>query len=759
ALAAFDGKSSAGIWTLSMSDSFTPDPGIFNDAQLIIQDDTPEPPPWDLNPANGGILVRGTSILTCGTIVGSASDHVMAVERIDIDFDGNPVIPASGEQEVTNPLSWSHQDWTQEKLGNIYGLAIDGQGNMFATASANYGSGVGFGADAANINYGSIGRDAVSGTAIQKELGAAGTIYKMDAITGAPAVFAQLPQQEATVINRPAEGTAEIATRETGPGLGNIYHDKVNDQFFVSNFEDGRIYRLDSDGNILDSYDPGTLDDGSAGAPPLSEIVYGLTVSPDGSKLFYGLDKTVYSIDLNGDGSLPGTVDNSTNIGGSTWDNYTGATETAHSTIPDIDPNSFVATADVIVSDLEFLPDGKLLVGARVYAFDTLFTSYNHGGSVYTLAENGGTFSDLTEIQGYSTVTTNTGNDDGYGGIAHSQNLDGSFDYVVSAADIIVEAGPHGIAVFPDDAANLTGTTEITPRGAIGYEGVPADPKGVGGDVDVFNPGVIKGNVSEDTIGNNNGDTPLANVTLSLLDSDGNPVQVIDPDTKNPVDLTTTTDASGNYEFNNLLAGTYTVVQDQPAGLFDVSENEGGDDNDHPDDGIVNSIKATVVLGEFDVGNDFVETATPSAVYKLSGTVLEDTQDPGSDTIDNPGDTPIANVTVEVFADDGTGNATGSAIASTTTDASGNYEFTGLTNGDYVVVQTQPVGYASVTDADGGEQNKILATIADADVGGQDFLEEIVPVYTLSGTVLEDTNAPDDNGIDNPGDTPIANVT
>ena len=42
-----------------------------------------------------------------------------------------------------------------------------------------------------------------------------------------------------------------------------------------------------------------------------------------------------------------------------------------------------------------------------------------------------------------------------------------------------------------------------------------------------------------------------------------------------------------------------------------------------------------------------------------------------------------------------------------------------------------------------------------------DFLEETPPVlYNLSGTVLSKTlNAPDDDAIDNPEDTPIAGVT
>ena len=525
--------------------------------------------------------------------------------------------------------------------------------------------------DPANLNYGSIGGGANS-------LDAAGTVYKMDAVTGEPVVFAVLPQQETTITHIDPElfandGEGNAVTRQTGSGLGNIYHDKVNDQFFVSNFEDGRIYRLDSDGNIIDSYDPGSLDDGSAGAPSIDELVYGLTVSPDGSKLFYGLNKTVFSIDLNPDGSLPGTVNNNTNIVGSTWDNYTGANETEHSTIPDVDDNEFVENTDVFISDLEFLPDGNLLVGGRVYGENSIYTAYNHGGSVYTLDESNGTFSDLTEIKGYSTVTNATGDDDGYGGIAYDQNLDGSFDYVISSADIINEDGPHGLAVFPDDANNLNDSAEIFPRGALGYGGITFDAKGVGGDVDAFNPGVIRGNVSNETTGNG-----IENVTLSLLDSEGNTVQVTDPNTGNLVDLIATTDANGDYEFNNLLAGAYTIVQSQPLGLVSVSENEGGADNDEPTSNSVvnNEISATVVLGEFDVGNDFVEAAAPPILYKIGNRVWSDENGNGSIDGNEPG---IADVQVKLL------DSNGVAIAVTTTSNDGYYLFTEIPEGDYIV--------------------------------------------------------------------------
>ncbi|MGK7950329.1 MAG: GEVED domain-containing protein [Xenococcaceae cyanobacterium] len=484
---------------------------------------------------------------------------------------------------------------------------------MYAAASSNYGAG--FLGSNANINYGSIGG--------AESVLAAGTVYKMDAVTGAPAVFVQLPQQSSSFTHTDPESSDSVP-RTTGPGLGNIHHDKVHDQFFVSNFEDGRIYRVDSSGNILDSYDPGSVDGGSAGRVSVDQSVYGLTVSPDGTKLFFGRNDTVYSTDLNPDGSLSGSSSSSeTYTAGSithNWTNYSGATETAHNTVPDAGNVTFGSTSvtlDSIISDLDFLPTGELIVGTRVYDQGNLASSYNHGGHNYILEDTTtpGIYADRTEIVGFSTSTQNAG-DDGYGGIGYSKQLDDSYDYVFSSSDILEEQGPHGIAIFPDnyttqfvtndDSPQTTADgNEIVPRGAISYGGITNDAKGVGGDVDVFNPGSIQGNVSEDTTGDGNGDTNLSGVTLTLYDETGtNPITDVDG---NPI--TTTTDASGNYVFDNIFPGDYTVVQTQPVGLASLSETEGGTDGDNPlgDNTVNNQISVTVSVEENDLGNNFIE--------------------------------------------------------------------------------------------------------------------------------------------------------
>ena len=115
--------------------------------------------------------------------------------------------------------------------------------------------------------------------------------------------------------------------------------------------------------------------------------------------------------------------------------------------------------------------------------------------------------------------------------------------------------------------------------------------------------GSWRGNVSKDTNGNGIGDENLVGVTIKLYtdpNGDGNPSDGV-------LVGTTTTNSRGNYSFIKLIPGNYVVNETQPAGLLNVSENEGGSDNDKPDNGIINSIAGVVSPNENDVDNDFVD--------------------------------------------------------------------------------------------------------------------------------------------------------
>jgi len=263
-------------------------------------------------------------------------------------------------------------------------------------------------------------------------------------------------------------------------------------------------------------------------------------------------------------------------------------------------------------------------------------------------------------------------------------------------------------------------TNEATSTGTNGTETFSATDTAI---VEVVPPGTITGTVWADTNNDAIGDTPIAGVTLELLDSSGNVI------------ATTTTLADGTYSFTNIPPGDYQVRETQPAGYNSVSDIDGG----NPD--LIGDVTPiTVVSGETNSGNDFVEEQ-PGAI---TGTVWADTNN------DDIGDTPIAGVTLELL------DELGNVVATTVTLADGTYSFANIPPGTYSVRETQPAGYDSVSDIDGGNPDLIgdvtpIIVMAGETNSGNDFVEE--QPGTITGTVWEDTNN------DDIGDTPIGGVT
>ena len=107
----------------------------------------------------------------------------------------------------------------------------------------------------------------------------------------------------------------------------------------------------------------------------------------------------------------------------------------------------------------------------------------------------------------------------------------------------------------------------------------------------------------------------------------------------------TTTDSSGNYSFSGLPNGSYTVVASQAGYTFTPST------------------ASVTINGASVTGLNFTGTAVPApSTYTISGKVS------GS----------AAMLTLS-----------GAAAGSTSTDSSGNYSFSGLPNGSYIVAASQ----------------------------------------------------------------------
>jgi protocatechuate 3,4-dioxygenase beta subunit len=255
--------------------------------------------------------------------------------------------------------------------------------------------------------------------------------------------------------------------------------------------------------------------------------------------------------------------------------------------------------------------------------------------------------------------------------------------------------------------------------------------------------------------GGANFETGIAGVVVKLLDASGQ-------DTGQRA----TTDAAGFYKFNNLAAGTYAVMEVHPSGWLDGLDtpgNLGGVADASPPGDMIRQI--AINWGQTGVEYNFGELLPGS----IRGIVVVST-DPDCDPHD--GEPGIEGVLIELL------DAAGSTLASTTTNALGQYAFTGLRPGTYSVREHQPGGYFDL-DAHVGTGGGVRLTsnqIGEISVGSDqhlvdyDFCEE--PPSQLSGYVFIDgvpirTNDPLSpheiaalrDGLRTPDDRPLAGVT
>ena len=162
-------------------------------------------------------------------------------------------------------------------------------------------------------------------------------------------------------------------------------------------------------------------------------------------------------------------------------------------------------------------------------------------------------------------------------------------------------------------------------------------------------------------------------VTVALLGEDGTPV--LDADGQ---PMTAVTDENGAYQFVGLGRGSYRVVIVEPgagdlAGLIPTQAYTGK-----------GATQASVTISDASVqGVDFGLVAPAS----IGDRVWDDVNANGADD----GEPGIGGVTV-ILTD-----ADGVEVARTTTDANGNYRFTGLIPGTYTVSIEVPSGYAAAT--------------------------------------------------------------
>ncbi|MDX1948357.1 MAG: SdrD B-like domain-containing protein [Pirellulaceae bacterium] len=234
---------------------------------------------------------------------------------------------------------------------------------------------------------------------------------------------------------------------------------------------------------------------------------------------------------------------------------------------------------------------------------------------------------------------------------------------------------------------------------------------------------------------------PLEGVKITLKDANGNIVG------------TTFTNQNGEYQFLDLIPGTYTIVEETPAGLLDGGDHIGTIAGIKVGEKPANDTISNIVLagGDQGVNYDFCEKE-PAMV---SGYVYYDPNDNG---LKEAGEAPIPGTTIILL------DASGTQLAQTTTDATGFYKFTGLTAGTYYIREVQPTGYLDGKDTAGtiagvvvgvatnDKQNDIALLYGDSGINYN--FGELKP-SSIAGHVWVD---PNENCIFDPDEPAIAGV-
>ena len=233
-------------------------------------------------------------------------------------------------------------------------------------------------------------------------------------------------------------------------------------------------------------------------------------------------------------------------------------------------------------------------------------------------------------------------------GLSQSFDPDGTLNNVTT---VTLAAGQESLG--NDFGYNWTPTTDVT-----------------GG----TNTGAIGDRVWVDTDGDGRqdpGEGGLSGITVTLIGAGADGLFGTGDDTT----TSTTTDADGSYIFDNVAAGYYRVVVN--GGSTPTGYTQTGD----PDSVVNNRTNVVLAPGDVYVNADF--GYRPTASSSIGDLVFLDPNGNGAQDTNEPG---VPGVTVTLL------NAGGFVVATTTTDASGNYLFPGLPAGTYTV---------RVTDTDG----------------------------------------------------------
>ncbi len=446
-----------------------------------------------LPPQPPSIHGQGVATYFSGFIGGSPTygirnDYVVAI--VDVH---DPIAPPS----LWSPPMYHGpgNSWRAGNLGQVFGIAIDKRNNIYVAATTAYGS---------------------YNDPLAFGPGGSGAIYRLDGTTGLISTAAGSPGTFITTASYTLSPSAAVGTSTlpngngttVRPGLGNICYAARHDRLFVTNMEDGVIYRVNPlIGRIDAFYDPVaspkpggtanpamTVDKGTLGVAPLGDRIWGIGFNPITNRLYYSVWVEDY-----GTGG-PGIANVVRSIALDSAGMFQPSTDRLEVVVPEppfYHPYTLNSTGrSAPVSDIAFSSTGRMLLaertmtgssrpgahGARVLEYSGAWPDWSAPKQTF-VGEAGGTLAGQNGAGGV---------DYGYGRWSEATNDPMDCDSVIWASgDLLSNAtnftGIHGLQRSP---ASGNGPSSVQTTGYFidlnGLSALQSDDESRIGDVEIF---------------------------------------------------------------------------------------------------------------------------------------------------------------------------------------------------------------------------------------------------------------------------------
>lgn len=427
-----------------------------------------------------------------------------------------------------------HPDWTIDQIGSIYFTEFGADGSIYVPASRFTAS-----------DYNGPGAAVLDGPGLQ-QTGAIGNACTSGTFDGWDVIY----------ITDPLTGAVSCwstSVETNNKGFGGITYNEFTNTFYVTNLGDCSIYQLDINGNVLDMFTTTGL--GISTQRP--NCPFGIDVNPIDQRLYYTVTESgtlhVRSIALDAaTGNFIATTD----------------LQEIYDSFPTVNFGANAIGGTPVVADIDFSAAGRMAVGSFTTLLDEFYQQdkensvYNHNAGVFIYDGSSQSWSrSVFTSVGQEPFTASDNNYTSTGGVAW--NVDPALPAEIlwmSGGDFNNEDSNWGVVGYDSNQLNNSvGQENASSYIQYLFEDDPAlDPKGNGGDVDVFSTCICGAEVGTLTP-NTPVDCDEATLTATVGDAPTIPVgyeviYVLTSGTGLVIEQTGTTPS-----FGPLTTGTYTI--------------------------------------------------------------------------------------------------------------------------------------------------------------------------------------------------------